>query len=204
MTESGGPTTDQTLEAYFAANRDTVTEDVLTAEAKAAGHTEEAIQQAWIAVKGGLPPPRGGRAARYVLMAYGITFGILSLLMLLFSSGNRGEFIPTGAGGIAVLAGALLACLVASAIWIGSRRAFWSIVALLAIPAVLSAISSSPIWAVALAVGIAALLWFEWRPGSRDVGPRADLSVLLVVPILLLLGVAGACLASGLPLPYRG
>ena len=109
--------------------------------------------------------------------------------------------MPDAGGGIMLLAISLGVAFLASLVWIASRRAFWTIVALLLLPGALSALSSSPLWAIALLAGAGALIWAVWRPGARDVGTRADMAVLLVIPVLLLLGVAGTCLVSGLPLP---
>ena len=188
------------LDDYFRQNASSVTEDALTAQAKAAGHSDEAIQEAWARVRGELVPSQGGRAVRNVFIAYIVTFGILSLLMLVFSSSNRGEFMPTGLGGAAILGAALGAAFVASLVWIASRRVFWLLVTLLSIPAVLSSLSYSPgtiIWALVPGAITVAL----WRSSRRDPGTRTDLAILMSLPILLLIGVAGTCIVSGAPFP---
>lgn len=197
---AGSVTSSGSLEDYFRENRATLTEEVLTAKARQAGHSEEAIRSAWAAV-GAQPPPAGGRAVRWIAIAYGITFGLLSLGMLLNSSQSRGLFMPDAGAGIAILAGSLVAVFVASLIWIASRRAFWTLAAVFVGLQALSYLSYGGVEAILLLAGSVAILWFLWRPGWREVGTRADLSVLLAMPILLLLGVAGTCVASGLPIP---
>ena len=52
-------------------------------------------------------------------------------------------------------------------------------------------------------LGIAFLIsvvWLRWR-GSRDRGMRPDLITMLAIPVVLLILVAGACLATGMPFP---
>ena len=55
---------------------------------------------------------------------------------------------------------------------------------------------------LAVTLGVALLLslwWLRWR-GSRDPS-GAGVAGLLSLPVLLLVGVAGSCLATGLPIP---
>jgi hypothetical protein len=188
------------LEQYFRENQGRITEDALAERARAAGHTDAAIAAALESTRA-LPPAAGGRAVRAIIVSYGIVFAVLSLAMLANSSQSRGEFMPDGRGGIFILAISLGVAGLASLVWVASRRAFWSILSVPAFVAGLSALGSSPIWGLALIGGSIGVLWLMWRSDWRDVGTRADIGVLLLVPMLLLLGVGGICLASGLPLP---
>ena len=188
------------LEDYFRENRDRVTQDVLTERARTAGHSDAAIEAAWAAAAAP-PQPAGGRAIRAILIAYGATFALLSVGMLLNTRDMPGNLMQDPRGGIFVLGLSLGACFVASLVWMNSRRAFWSILSILTALGGLSGLGSSPIWGALLIAGAAAVLWLVWRPAWRDVGTRTDLAVLLVVPLLLLIGIAGTCLASGLPIP---
>jgi hypothetical protein len=188
------------LEQYFRENLGSTTETVLKEAARAAGHAQAAIDAAWNAANLQAPSV-GGRATQAILAAYGATFALLSLGMLLNSSSSRGEFMPDGPAGILILAISLGVTFVASMLWIASRRAFWSIVALVAILAGFPSLGYSPVQGIAVVAGAVGILWVVWRRDWRDLGTRADIGVLLVVPILLLIGVAGICLASGLPFP---
>jgi hypothetical protein len=191
------------LDAYVAANAGRFTDEALYTTLVAAGHSPEDVRSA-LARASTLQPQRAApRAVATIVVAYVAVFALLSIGMLLNNRPGR-YLMPDAAGGIGILAGSLGFAFVASLVWVASRRLF-GILVLLSIAAYgLTALvsgGSSPILALVIVLvfggGIALML----RRKAGGGGGEADLAVLLALPMLLLIGVAGICLASGLPIP---
>ena len=192
------------LDAYVAANAGRYTDDVLYQTLVAAGYPAADVRAALARASAGHRPQRTGpRAVRTILVAYVAVFALLSVGMLL-NSRPAGYLMPSGAGGIPILAGALGFAFVVSLVWVGSRRLFamlvLAVVGLYAVAA-LSGGGGGLVMGLVLAGlavgGVVVIL----RAKPVDAGHEPALALLLVVPILLLLGVGGICVASGLPIP---
>jgi hypothetical protein len=146
----------KTVARYLETNRDRFTEDVLVQAARDAGYPDDVLEEArGRARASAAAAPVTQRARRWIVIAYLLTFAVLTLAML------ASEYARSyGAAYIAavVLAGALgLAFLISMA-------------------------------------------WLRWRGGSVDRSVTSAV-VLLSLPVLLLVAVAGSCLATGLPIP---
>ena len=197
-----GPPRRADLDAYVAANAGRFTDDALYTTLVGAGHSPEDVRSALArasTVGRQRPAPR---AVRTILVAYVAVFAVLSIGMLL-NGRSRGYLMPDAAGGIGILAGSLGVAFVASLVWVASRRLFAILVLVSIVAYGLAAVSSggsSPL------VGLLVVLVFGggvviMLRRKTDGGGETDLGVLLVLPMLLLFGVAGICLASGLPIP---
>lgn len=195
------------LAVYVNANAGTFTDEALTGELIRAGYAAADIRSALAAARARNRSRPSSRAVRAILAAYGGTFVLLSAGMLVNHGTAGGAFVPTGPAGIAILAVSLLVALGLSAVWLASRRAF-AIIALVVIALYAlngfsaggAGITVSAVIEIACLGGVVLLL------RRRSVGPRGQtaLGVLLAIPVLLLLVVAGICVASGLPIPAVG
>lgn len=196
------------LRRYIAQQGGTFTDEALTAKLLAAGHPEADVRSALAEHRAeqGAGPTRK-RAIRVIVIAYVGIYALLSIGML--ANGRPpGHLMPDAGGGIVILTGTLIAAFVASMLWVASRWAFGILFfGLLTLATIGGATSSfaypgywSPIVFVPPAIGILGLIWLlrRGRPAGRGM---VALEVLLAIPIVLLVGVAGACLATGLPIP---
>jgi len=202
MTMASGPDrpSEGTVEAYVRQHVGHFTDDAIYATLVAAGHPPDAVRAALAAVPRSAPVTP--RAVRAVFGAYVGVFVLLSLGMLL-NSRPAGYLMPSGPGGIGLLGVSLAVAFGLSLLWIASRRAFVILAAILIGLSFLSSLSGgTPILQVVLVAAAVGVVLFLARRGSAA-GPRvpATMGLLLVMPILMLLGVAGICVASGLPIP---
>jgi len=199
-----GPTTEK-LQAYVDANAGRYTDAAITAELLKAGYAPDAIAAALAraASRGQVAPPTG-RAVRTILVAYLITFAVLSLGMFLNARSITGQYMPDAAGAVAILGASLGAAFVASLFWISSRRLFMiaiaAVLGLAGVGSLGSGVAGLVMLGVAVGIGVLAVRSSSGQPGGAPV----ELGVLLVVPFLLLLVVGGICVASGLPIPRAG
>jgi len=197
---------DPAMQAYIQANAGRFTDEALVEALIQAGHDPAAARAAVAAAAAGqtAPPPRS-RAVRSIVIAYVAVFAVLSLGMLANSGRTSGEFVPTGAGGIAILAASLGVAFLISMVWVASRRAFALGLAFIVGLAGLGALTAGGLYGalpLAIAIGIVFLVF---RAGPAPARPSTTtVGVLLVIPLLLLLAVGGICVASGLPIPGAG
>jgi hypothetical protein len=198
------------IDSYIAANEGRFTDDALTFALVAAGHSPDAVAaglaRARARTRAGSPKNRP-RAVRAILIAYGVGFALLSAGMLL-NTAPRSSFTPTALGGIAVLGVTLLVALALSAIWLATQRGFAIIVLIVVALGSVGGLTAGggvgPI-ALAVAVGSIALAVVLIRRGSKGTAAaESTLGVLLALPVILLLAVAGLCVATGLPIPGGG
>lgn len=145
-----------TVVRYLERNRDRFTEDALVQAARDAGYADDVLEEAraMARVSAAAAPVRQ-RARRWVLVAYLLTFAVLTAGMLASEDARR--------SGTAYIAGVVLAA----------------------------------------ALGLALLVslgWLRWQ-GSKVELSTAGAVLLLSVPVVLLVVVAGSCLATGLPIP---
>ena len=146
----------KTVARYLESNRDRFTEDALVRAARDAGYPDDVLEEArGRARASAAAAPITQRARRWILIAYLLTFAVLTIGMLASESAQRygGAYIGT-----VVLAGTLgLAYLISKA-------------------------------------------WLRWQGSDVDRSVTGAV-VLLSVPVVLLVVVAGSCLATGLPIP---
>jgi hypothetical protein len=203
MTE---PTPSQTaLDAYAAANAGRYTEEALYSTLVAAGYPADDVRVALASAAANLQPRRTRpRAVQTILIAYVAVFALLSAGMLL-NHRTGGYLMPNAGGGIGILATSLGVCFVASLIWVASRRLFVILllisIALYGFGALTSGGSGSLISLVIVAFAIGGVVVLLRRPRPAGTIGEPELALLLVLPVILLLGVAGICVASGLPIP---
>jgi hypothetical protein len=134
------------LERYFADNQATTSEEALSAAARSAGHSDEAIAKAWARVRANeVAAPVRKQARSIVLWAYIATFVVLLAGMIINN--------PTTAGG-----GGIVLMI-----------------------------------ALALGLGLSRFM-------VRVADPGAALAVILAGPVIVLVIVAGLCVATGLPI----
>jgi hypothetical protein len=213
--EGAAPAATPDLESYIRDNRAAFTEDTLRSQALAAGHPPEAIEAALAATRDTGAAVSRGRLVRNLFLAYLAVYLVLDALMLINPANTTGGFLgDTRAIGIVILSMTLGAAFVASLVWVASRRLFIGLIgAAIAISSLTSLPGSimveSPLLAsvarivvtlliVAAGVGLAIA---AARVGRTTVPASPSTELLMVVPILLLLAVGGACVASGLPIP---
>lgn len=205
----GSQNTAANLKAYVDANAGRFTDETITAELTRAGYAAEDVRTALAdGASRGLEAPPTGRAVRTILAAYVATFAILSLGMLTNSGRSFGQYMPDSTVGIAILGGGLGVALVASLIWVASRRGFAIVIALFIGVFGVSAVGSvgavgsgslAGVVLLAIAIGIGVLvLRAKPAPNGRS---TVTFGLLLAIPVLLLLVVGGICVASGLPIP---
>jgi hypothetical protein len=145
-----------TVARYLETNRDRFTEDALLKAARDRGYPDDVLEEARARARASATAaPVAKRARRWVLIAYLVTFALLTVGMLASESSRT-----YGAAyiGTVVLAGTL---------------------------------------GIALLVSLG---WLRWQ--GRKIGQSAaGAAVLLSIPLVLLVVVAGSCLATGLPIP---
>ena len=145
-----------TVARYLETNRDRFTEDALIKAARDRGYPDDVLEEARARARASATAaPVAQRARRWVLIAYLLTFALLTVGMLTseYSRSYGAAYIGT-----VVLAGALGITLLVS------------------------------------------LGWLRWQGGN--VGQSAaGAALLLSIPVVLLVVVAGTCLATGLPIP---
>jgi hypothetical protein len=145
-----------TVARYLETNRDRFTEDALIMAARDRGYPDDVLEEARARARAsGTAAPVRQRARRWVLIAYLLTFAVLTVGMLAseYSRSYGAAYI-----GAVVLAGAL---------------------------------------GIALLVSLG---WLRWQ-GGKVGQSAAGAAVLLSIPVVLLVVVAGSCLATGLPIP---
>jgi hypothetical protein len=145
-----------TVARYLETNRDRFTEDALIKAARDRGYPDDVLEEARARARaGGTAAPVRQRARRWVLIAYHVTFALLTVGMLAseYSRSYGAAYI-----GSVVLAGTL---------------------------------------GIALLVSLG---WLRWQ-GGKVGQSAAGAAVLLSIPVVLLVVVAGSCLATGLPIP---
>jgi hypothetical protein len=191
------------LDAYVAANQDRFTDEVLYSTLVAAGHAPDDVRAALARAATEQPPRPAPRAVRTILIAYVVVFALLSIGMLL--NGRTGGYLmPDATGGIALLAGSLGVAFVLSLVWVASRRLFAMLILLSFVAygvAVLASGGSSPLVGIVIVIVFAGGLVLMLRRKIVGGSGETDIAILLVLPMLLLIGIAGICLASGLPIP---
>ncbi len=204
-TAEGSQPTAAKLQAYVAANQGKFTDAVMTAELTQAGYAVEDIRAALAAAVPRVTPPPTGRAVRTILVAYGVTFALLSLGMFANTGRNMGSYVPDSTAGIAILGVSLAAALVASLIWVTSRRVFALAVALFLGLSGIGSIVGGAIAGFGFVLAAIFVAWLALRTSSPpSERTTATLNMLIVVPMLFLLAVGGICVASGLPIPRVG
>lgn len=191
------------LDGYVAANAGKFTDEILYATLVAAGHPPEDVRSALASASAKLRSQSAApQAVRRILVAYIGVFALLSVGMLL-NHRPPGYLTPTAWGGIQILAGSLGFAVVASLVWVASR-AFFGVLILALIVAYALGASTAGGWlalgglATVLVIGGVVIRRQPRQPGA---GAEASLALLLAIPMLMLIGVAGICVASGLPIP---
>jgi len=191
------------LDAYMAKNRARFTEDALRRAALDAGNPHEAVDAAIARTR---PLERAGgraRVSRNLFLAYLAVYLVLDALMLINPNNGRDSFVDARVVGIVFLSISLGLSYIASLVWIASRRLFWGILGLLVAASGAVTLNSSsaslPLGLVLLVAGGSLMAAVEILRRRGSPAP-ASTGVLLSMPLLLLLAVGGACVASGLPL----
>ena len=202
----GWQPTAEGLKAYVDANYGRFTDEAITGELLRAGYAPDDIRVAiQEAARSSVAPPTR-RAIGVILTAYAVTFAILSLGMLANTYRGGGCCAPDAAGGIIILAGSLGFALLISLMWVGSRRLAGVLFAILlgfyGMALLTGGSTLAGLVVIGIAVGLIALVL------RRNPAPRrrsaATLGALLSVPVILLVIVAGLCVATGLPIPTSG
>ena len=198
-----------TLRSYIEVHGGAFTDEALTRALADAGHADADIQAALAEYRSARAAgPIRGRAIRAIAIAYVAVYALLSVGMLA-NSRSPTEFMPSAGGGILILTASLIVTFVISMIWVASRWAFGFLVFLGLTLSSLAGFGAfvgapqynSPAVFVPLAIGVLGLIWLIRRRNAGKSGGGVTFEVLLAIPILLLLGVGGACLATGLPIP---
>jgi hypothetical protein len=191
------------LQGYMRANRATVTEDALRRAALSAGHSPEAVDAALAATRDVGAPASGGSVVRRIFLSYLAVYLILDVLMLVNPANKQSGFLGDASGiGIVILSVALGGGFLASLIWIASRRTFWLLLGVGIALSGLATLSNSAVAGI-VSVGIGgALALAALTYARRQSAPSAASTELLMsMPLLILLAIGGACLATGLPIP---
>ena len=203
------PTIDP-LDAYLQANRSRYTEDALRAAAIAAGNDPAKVDEALVRTRELAIPPTidRGRLGRNIFLAYlGVYVVLAALIFVNPANEDTGGFLGDVRGiGIFVLSMALGGGVIASLVWIASRRLFWAAlgmaVAVYALAILVNPYSGAPIYGAALLVIGIGLVVGAARVGIRPGVPAMPtMGLLLSLPLLILVAVGGICVVSGLPIP---
>jgi hypothetical protein len=183
------------LRGYIAEHGGRLTDEAMTRALLEAGHEEGDIQTALAAYRAAeTAGPVRSRAIRAITIAYVTVYVLLSAGMLA-NSRPPGYLMPDARGGIVILTVSLAIAYIGSMIWVASRRAFGILaVAVLALGSLTGGLAIAPI-------GVIGLIWLLRRRTAVGQDRETRFEVLLAIPIVLLLGVGGLCVASGLPLP---
>jgi hypothetical protein len=202
MTDKG----DSSLEAYIRANRGLYTEAALRSQALAAGHSPDAVDAALAATRDLQQPVNVGRVVRRVFLIYLAVYLILDALIFINPANRDSGFLGDLRGiGILILSLALGGGFVASLVWIASRRGFFFVIGCGLVLYGISLLTGyQPTLFVALVVvGLGMALALAALRYRRTSAARSGVSVelLMLMPLLILLAVGGACVVSGLPIP---
>lgn len=191
------------LEAYVRENHLRFSEPAMRSAALAAGNSPAAVEAALARYR--RPDPNRGagtRAARMLLVAYVAAFVVLGIGMLTNSVTQGGDII----GGIwlALIVWAIVLGVGygVSMIWIASRRTGLIVIGIVIAFFGLSFLGAGGLAGpISLIVGIGMVVGALAFGGGfgREVGP--SIPVLLSVPLLLLVALAGTCIATGIPIP---
>lgn len=193
------------LEAYVAANAGRYTDEALHDTLVAAGYPAADVRAALAGAASHLRPQRTGpRALRAVIIAYAVVFALLSAGMLL-NGRSPAYLMPDAEGGIGILALSLGVAFVASLIWMASRRLFVILIllgiALYGLTGITQGGDGIVVALAAIVLGLGGTVVLLRRPPDAGTRRETEISLLLALPVILLLGVAGICVASGLPIP---
>jgi hypothetical protein len=193
------------LRIYVRANAGRFTDAALSAELQRSGYSTDEINAALADAVRDAPAPQGRRAIATILIAYAVTFAVLSLGMLGNASlGSSGCCMPGAAGGIVILGISLAVALLLSLAWVGNRRAAALLFAGLIILYGVGTLGAGTAGVIAIAIGVA-LAVLVLRRGPPTTGrATATLGTLLSVPVILLVIVAGLCVITGMPIPRAG
>jgi hypothetical protein len=200
----GAPAGSETdLEAYMRANRAALTEAALRRAALDAGHSPEAVDAALAATRNVGVPAATGATVRRIFVIYLAVYLILDALMLV-NPANQGTGLlgDTRGLGVLILSIALGVGFLASLVWVANRYAFWLLIGALLAVSGLGSMANNGISGIVSLVAGGALIAFTVVVARRG-GPRSmpSTELLLSMPLLILLVVGGACVASGLPIP---
>jgi hypothetical protein len=206
MGRSQPPPSSELLNAYVAENAGKYTDEAMYEALVKAGHPPDDVRAAIASASSHLRPQTAApRAIRAIVIAYIAVFALLSVGMLLNTRATSGPLMPTALGGIGILAASLFAAFLASLVWLASRRIFIFLILLMIGGYGLGALAQSadtvPVGIVTLVLVAGGVILVFRTPKSLTGRGETALAVLMAVPILLLLGVAGICVASGLPIP---
>jgi hypothetical protein len=193
------------IDAYVRENHLRYSEPAIRQALLAAGNQPAAIDAALARYRGDPGSIGAGRrSARILLVIYLGVFALLSVGMF----ANAARFAGNSYGSIG-LAIAVWAVVVAagyglSMIWVASRRAGLIIGGLVVALVGLSMMGGSGIAGPAMLVVGVAMVVAAIAFGERiDRGLSTSAPVLLSVPLLILLALGGACVATGLPVPIN-
>jgi len=183
------------LRGYIAEHGGRLTDEAMIQALLEAGHKEDDIQTVLAAYRAAeTAGPVRSRVIRAITIAY-VTVYILLSVGMLANSRPPGYLMPDARGGIVILTVSLAVAYLGSTIWVASRRAFGIVaLAILGLGSVTGGLAVVPI-------GVIGLIWLLRRRTAVGQDGETRFEVLLAIPIVLLLGVGGICLASGLPWP---
>ncbi len=197
------PPGENPLDAYVRQNHLRYSEVAMRQALLAAGNQPDVVERALARYRGDPGSAGAGRrAAKLLLFIYLGVFALLSVGMVLNVNAQSG-----GAYGSALLAIIVWGIVVAagyglSMIWVRSRRVGLGLGGLVVAMIGLSLMGGAGIaGVVVIGVGIA-MVGAAMAFGERiDEGLSNSAPVLLSVPLLILLALGGACIATGLPVP---
>lgn len=192
------------IEAYVRQNRLRFSEPAIRQALLAAGNPPEVVDRA-LARHRRDPGSAGAsrRAARLLLFIYLGVFALLSVGMILNVNAQSGDVY--GSALLAVLVWAIVAAAGygLSMIWVRSRRVGLLlgglVVGVIGLSLIGGGIAGVAMIVVAVAMVAAAIAFGE----RIDSGFSTSAPVLLSVPLLILLALGGACVATGLPFPIN-
>ena len=188
------------LDAYIRENRLKYSEPALRQAAIAAGNSPEAVDAALARHR---PDPTAGaerRAASLVLRLYLVGFVLLTVAMLLNAASSG--FNSYGGIGIAVVVWGIVVLLGygAARIWIASRRVGLIVVGVVLALSGLATLGSGGPASMLSFLGGFILVVAAIVLGSRMERQLSNaMPILLAVPVLIILALGGACVATGLP-----
>ena len=191
------------IDAYVRQNHLRYSEAAMRQALLAAGNPPDAVDRALARYRGDSGSVGAGRrTAKLLLVIYLAAFALLSVAMIANVDAQSGQFY-----GSALLAVIVWAIVVAggyglSMIWVASRRIGLLLAGLVVGFIGLSLLGGGGIAGVALIVAGLAMVSAVVAFGERiDTGLSTSAPVLLSVPLLILLALGGACVATGLPIP---
>ena len=190
------------IDAYVRQNNLRYSEAAMRQALLAAGNQPDVVERALGGYRG---DPRsagaGRRSAKILLFIYLGVFALLSVAMLANASEFGGQAYGSMGLAIAVWAIVVAGGYGLSMIWVASRRVGLIVAGFLVAFVGLSLLGGAWIaGAASITVGIA-MVGAAVAFGDRvDRGLSASVPVMLSVPLLILLALGGACVATGLPL----